>query len=129
MYYAATLASNTRLHCIGAGRSSSPTGPFNPTSNPIFCDTGAGGAIDPSLVKDIFSGRMFVVYKVDGNSIGLSTPLVLQEISADDGVTLIGGSTVLLTNEVCCPNKLEAPIQAWGPASICCEFSTIDQSI
>ena len=110
MYYAATLTSNTALHCVGAATASTPAGPYNPASEPLFCDRQRGGAIDPSSVLDVFTGKLYVAYKVDGNSIGnggrcgntvapiVSTPIILQEVSAEDGVTLIGGGTQILTN-------------------------------
>ena len=121
MYYAASLASSPRLHCVGAATASVPAGPYTPASNPVFCDTSIGGAIDPDITMDPSSGSMFVVYKVDGNSIGnggacsntvapiVSTPIILQEISADDGVTLIGGGVEILANGPDDGPMVEAP--------------------
>ncbi len=121
MYYAATLASDAHFHCVGAATASFPTGPFAPASNPIFCDTSIGGAIDPTIVMDPSTGSMYVAYKVDGNSIGhggacsntvapiVATPIILQEISADDGVTLIGNGIAILTNGPDDGPMVEAP--------------------
>ena len=121
MYYAASLASDPRFHCVGVATASSPTGPYSPSAQPVFCDTSIGGAIDPNVVTDPFTGQIYVAYKVDGNSIGnggacsnsvapiVSTPIILQEVSADDGVTLVGGSFQLITNEADDGAMVEAP--------------------
>ena len=122
MYYAASLASDPRFHCVGVATSSFPTGPYTPAANPSFCDTSIGGAIDPTITMDPSSGSMYVAYKVDGNSIGnggacgntvapiVSTPIVLQEISADDGVALVGGGVEILSNGPDDGPMIEAPI-------------------
>lgn len=121
MYYSASLASNARFHCVGAATASSVTGPYIPLSEPLFCDTSIGGAIDSNSVEDVIGEKMYVVYKVDGNAIGrggacgntvapiVPTPIILQEVSAIDGVTLIGEGIQLLTNTAEDGPKVEAP--------------------
>ncbi|KAK4203254.1 family 43 putative glycoside hydrolase [Triangularia verruculosa] len=108
MYYSGQLSgNNSAYHCIGAAKSTSPTGPYSPLSQPIACPLSLGGAIDPSGFYDPVSGDRFLVYKVDGNSIGhggscgntvspqISTPIILQPV-APDGMTFIGEKVTIL---------------------------------
>ncbi|KAI2606541.1 glycoside hydrolase family 43 protein [Hypoxylon sp. NC1633] len=100
MYYSGEAAENTAHHCIGTATSDTATGPYVPDDEPFACDLSAGGAIDPSGFTDD-NGKRYVLYKVDGNSIGhggscgntvepiIPTPIMLQEVG-DDGVTKIG---------------------------------------
>jgi hypothetical protein len=76
-------------------------GPYEPAATPFACPEKEGGAIDPAGFLDPVSGRRYVVYKVDGNSLGgggycnngvapfRDTPVVLQEVDPLDGVTNI----------------------------------------
>lgn len=80
MYYAAQPQKNNR-YCVGAAVADSPLGPFNATDSPLACPTKDGGAIDPAGYVD--GDTYYVVYKVDGNSIGKATPLMLQKLKAD----------------------------------------------
>jgi hypothetical protein len=41
------------------------------------------------LTHDPDSGNLYIVYKVDGNSVGKGTPILLQQV-IDDGFTPIG---------------------------------------
>ncbi|KAK3377795.1 glycosyl hydrolase family 43 protein [Podospora didyma] len=104
MYYSGELGNNSALHCIGTATSSSVLGPYTPSSTPFACPVSQGGAIDPAGFYDSSTGRRYVVYKVDGNSIGhggdcnngieptVPTPVLLQEVSPSDGVTLLTDS-------------------------------------
>ncbi|KAL8409998.1 hypothetical protein RB594_008187 [Gaeumannomyces avenae] len=93
MYYSGELAADPARHCIGAATSQgSIRGPFRPMASPLACHVEVGGAIDPSGFLDEATGRRYVVYKVDGNSIGhggdcnngvaplAPTPIMLQEV-------------------------------------------------
>ncbi|KAK3070340.1 hypothetical protein LTR53_010644 [Teratosphaeriaceae sp. CCFEE 6253] len=105
MYYSATTASDARFHCVGAATALNVLGPYTASPEPMFCPLDKGGGIDASGFED--AGQRYVVYKVDGNSIGrggrcgnahepfVPTPLILQPVAAD-GVTLRGGATTLL---------------------------------
>jgi len=69
MYYSATTTSDTSKHCVGAATSKTVTGPYNPVgSTALICPLSQGGAIDASGVVDGYN--RYIVYKVDGNSIG-----------------------------------------------------------
>ncbi|KAK4100100.1 glycoside hydrolase family 43 protein [Parathielavia hyrcaniae] len=117
LYYAAQLAGkNAHYHCIGAATSSSPgkggiLGPYDPLPRPVVCPLHAGGAIDPAAFRDPATGRRYLLYKVDGNSMGrggecnngvapfMRTPIVLQEVDARDGVTAVGDGVEVLDRD------------------------------
>ena len=62
--------------------------------NPLINSTGKGGAIDASGFKDA-DGTRYMLYKVDGNSVGnggscgntvepiISTPIMIQRVDSD----------------------------------------------
>jgi beta-xylosidase len=106
MYYSAGHIRTPRKHCVGVATSPSPRGPFISESEPFACPLAQGGAIDPAGFQDS-DGKRYVVYKVDGNSMGhggnckntvppiVATPLLLQEVKAD-GITQVGEPVELL---------------------------------
>ena len=95
----------------------------------MFCDVAAGGAIDADGFTDPQTGKQYVVYKVDGNSNGhggcaantadpiVPTPLILQEVSATDGFTLIGTGTQIMTNLPEDGPNVEAPALAYDAST------------
>lgn len=106
LYFSATSDKGNQKHCIGAATSQSVTGPFIPTDHELACPLDMGGAIDSAGFVDA-DGKVYVVYKIDGNSLGgggpcgngdqsHDTPIMLQEVSATDGYTPIGEATPLL---------------------------------
>ncbi|TVY13532.1 putative arabinan endo-1,5-alpha-L-arabinosidase A [Lachnellula arida] len=100
LYYSAQNAESTAQHCVGAATSKTVLGPYEALDTPLACPLKEGGAIDISGFTDT-DGTHFVVYKVDGNSIGhggacgntveplVPTPLRLQRVE-DDGYTPAG---------------------------------------
>jgi beta-xylosidase len=91
-------------------------------NSPFACpdpDT-LGGAIDPDGFLDESTGKRYVVYKTDGNSLGhggvcmntvepiVPTPLMLQEV-AQDGITLIGAPAQILDRDDLDGPLIEAP--------------------
>lgn len=106
MYYSGEAKSDAPHHCVGTAIADAPTGPYVPSNTPLSCRLDQGGSIDPSGFKDA-DGTRYVVYKVDGNSIGhggncnnaveplVSTPLMLQKVQPD-GVTPIGDAVKIL---------------------------------
>ncbi|KAJ7802175.1 Arabinanase/levansucrase/invertase [Mycena leptocephala] len=106
MYYTAFSAADNN-HCIGAATSSTPAGPFTPQSAPILCDASGGGVIDASGFEAP-GGALYLVWKVDGNSMGKSTPIVIQPLGAD-GFTLQGSATQLITDYTVDGGIVEAP--------------------
>ncbi|KAI0166717.1 glycoside hydrolase family 43 protein [Hypoxylon sp. FL1284] len=107
MYYSGEVAADSRHHCIGAAVSDKAMGPYVASDEPFACDLDAGGAIDASGFEDA-DGKQYVLYKVDGNSVGhggscgntnepiVPTPIMLQEVDPDDGMTKIGDPVTVL---------------------------------
>ncbi|KAL8348820.1 hypothetical protein RB601_002239 [Gaeumannomyces tritici] len=125
MYYSGELAADPARHCIGAATSQgSIRGPFRPMASLLACHVEVGGAIDPSGFVDGATGRRYVVYKVDGNSIGhggdcnngvaplAPTPIMLQEVCAADGVTPVGPAVQILDRADVDGPLVEAPALA-----------------
>ena len=125
MYYAAPSHGNN-VHCIGAAKSGSVTGPYLPQNSPLACPISEGGAIDPAGFQDPNTGFQYVLYKVDGNSLDLHpqsatcggpdsngnyhpTPIMLQRVREDDGVTPIGAAVQLLDSGPYDGPLIEAP--------------------
>jgi len=117
LYYAAESPSQG-THCIGAASSTSPQGPFSPTSSPIACQKAGGGAIDASGFQDD-DGTRYVVYKVDGNNLGgggscgngdlsHSTPIMLQKLTSD-GLSPVGNPVQILDRGQFDGPLIEAP--------------------
>ncbi|RMD43512.1 hypothetical protein DV735_g1648, partial [Chaetothyriales sp. CBS 134920] len=109
-------------HCLGVATSRNVTGPYVPSDQPLACpdvDT-IGGAIDPDGFLDTWTNKRYVVYKIDGNSIGhggscnndvaplVPTPIMLQEVAAD-GVTKIGEPVQILDRSEQDGPLVEAP--------------------
>lgn len=62
---------------------------------PLICQHDLGGSIDPTVTRDP-AGRLRMVWKNDGNSIGLPSSLWAQQLTAD-GLGLVGTAHRLLT--------------------------------
>ena len=94
----ATLDKELGTHCIGHAVSASPTGPFVDTSTgPIVCQQSLGGSIDPSVFTDA-SGQHYLLWKSDGNSIGLASQIWSAPIDPNlDALT--GNPVAVLTND------------------------------
>ncbi|KAF7307604.1 Arabinan endo-1,5-alpha-L-arabinosidase [Mycena indigotica] len=119
MYYSATAASNTAAHCIGAATSTNVRGPYTPVQSTIACPISQGGAIDPAGHHHP-DGSLYVVYKIDGNSLGhggscnngvkpiVSTPIMLQKVAAN-GYTPIGSPVQILDRDDGDGPLVEAP--------------------
>lgn len=120
MYYSGQLASDSAHHCLGVATADTITGPWTPNDEPWICDVAEGGSIDPSGFLDKGTGKRYVVYKVDGNSIGKGgdcnngvdpkqpTPIMLQEVGGD-GTTRIGPAVELLDRTEADGPLVEAP--------------------
>lgn len=123
MYYAAPVAGNSSKHCVGAATSRSILGPYNPTERPLACPLSEGGAIDPAGFFDPTTNKTYFTYKVDGNSLNTGngpcngpgpdgyhpTPIRLQEVSCQDGISLIGNAIDILDRDSNDGPLVEAP--------------------
>ncbi|KAI1100156.1 glycoside hydrolase family 43 protein [Jackrogersella minutella] len=119
MYYSGEVAANAAHHCIGTAVSNSPTGPYTAAEEPFACDLAAGGSIDASGFQNT-DGKRYVLYKVDGNSVGhggscgntvdpiVPTPIMLQEVG-EDGVTKIGDAVQIFDRSSADGPLVEAP--------------------
>jgi beta-xylosidase len=80
---------------IAVATATSPVGPYT-DHGPIIGQS--DGSIDPDPTLDE-NNRMYLVWKEDGNSRGLPTPIWAQQLS-DDGTTLTGDRKELIRNDV-----------------------------
>jgi beta-xylosidase len=122
MYFTGPSTATGRM-CLGAALADSAAGPFQPTSGqPLVCNAGEGGDIDPSSFVDT-NGARYLLYKNDGNAIGQPTIIWLQPTAAD-GVTFTGGRVELLRNNR--PEDqgvIEAPVLVRRPSQYVLFFS------
>jgi GH43 family beta-xylosidase len=81
---------------LGAATAGDPLGPYTDLGHPLLTDP-RPGIIDAHHFEGP-DGRHFLLWKLDGNDIGVRTPIYIQEL-ADDGVTLRGSRTEILTND------------------------------
>ncbi len=94
LYYSTQEATSGR-QCLGAAVSAAPEGPYaDASSEPLLCQRGLGGDIDPSVARDA-DGRPFLTWKNDGNATGAPTGLWQQQLSPD-GRSLTGDPHRLL---------------------------------
>lgn len=88
MYYVARDKEVDR-QCIGLATSDDAAGPFrDPSDEPFICQGDLGGSIDAYPYQDD-DGRLYLLWKNDGNCCGLDVWLWIQELSPD-GMTLLG---------------------------------------
>ena len=85
VYY--TTVNGANVLSIGAASADSPTGPFTDRGGPLV--EHPQGVIDATYVRD--GGKHYLVYKIDGNSVGQPTPNYLREL-APDGLSFAAGS-------------------------------------
>jgi len=72
-----------------------PQGPYrNISAGPLVCQVDEGGSIDASPFRDD-DGALYLLWKNDGNALGMDTWLYAQRLS-DDGLSLRGAPTRLL---------------------------------
>ena len=88
LYYTA-LSNTLGRQCVGRAVSSTPTGPFvDRWGEPLVCQEGEGGSIDPSAFRDD-DGALYLLWKNDGNCCSMDTYIYAQRLS-DDGLSLVG---------------------------------------
>jgi arabinan endo-1,5-alpha-L-arabinosidase len=94
-YYSARKASDGKLS-IGAASAPSPLGPFTDLGAPLIHDANMG-LIDVSEFNTT-AGTHYVLWKEDGNAIGMPTPIHIQPLTSD-GLALQGTRSTLITND------------------------------
>jgi beta-xylosidase len=80
--------------CVAVASAARPEGPYK-DHGPIVCQD--AGSIDPVAVTDE-RGRRYLVWKEDGNSRNLATPIWAQRLSGD-GTRLVGEKKELIRND------------------------------
>jgi beta-xylosidase len=110
-----------RHHCVAVAVSEGkdPLGPYKPEPEPLACHLDDGGAIDSAGFADS-DGTPYVLYKIDGNSIGnggdcnnaidpiMATPIMLQKLKTSQ-VSTDGGPIQILDREESDGPLVEAP--------------------
>jgi len=82
LYYTANL-------CVGRAVASKPLGPFvDESKHALVCQGSLGGSIDASPFRDD-DGSLYLVWKNDGNHIGVPARIWSERLSAD-GLRLVG---------------------------------------
>src|SRR5690606_1692460 len=88
-----------RSQCIGVAVAPNPEGPFVPTADePAICQLDRWGSIDPRTFLDD-DGSLWRHWKSDDNAEleGTNKASIFAQRLADDGVTLVGEPTEILT--------------------------------
>ncbi|MDT0264744.1 glycoside hydrolase family 43 protein [Streptomyces sp. DSM 44915] len=97
MYYTARDVATER-QCVGTAVSDTPAGPFTPVGDgPLVCPADEGGAIDAGSFTDE-DGTPYLLYKNDGNAVGVDTWIHLQELTPD-GLGFAGERVPLLRQD------------------------------
>ncbi|KAI9677039.1 MAG: hypothetical protein M1817_006878 [Caeruleum heppii] len=123
MYFSAAPATSPEQHCVGVALADSITGPYIDNGQyPFVCPLEIGGALDAAGFMDD-DGAMYVLYKIDGNSLNLGpgngpcgntvpplkpTPIMIQRV-ADDGFSKIGEPWQLIDRDDGDGAMVEAP--------------------
>lgn len=108
LYYTAHSLNPDR-QCIGAAVAETPTGPFQPVGDtPLVCPSELGGAIDAASFSE--GDDHYLIYKTDGNAVGLRPGIYLQPTSTD-GLQLFGEPIRIMENDQDSErNIIEAPV-------------------
>ncbi len=122
LYYSALARNHTRKHCVGAAISDNIEGPYLPFDDAIVCDFEGGGVIDPAYFHDPMTNTSYLVYKQDGNAIGVGgacdngnwpnspTPLMAVELDVASLTRLVSTPFVLLDNIRSDGANIESPV-------------------
>ena len=99
MYYSVRDAT-LNIQCVSVATSATPGGPFkDDSSGPLVCQTANGGSIDPNPYLDLVSGKLYLLWKSDDNSIGQKTHIWGQRLAAGGLSFYPGSSPALLLTE------------------------------
>ncbi len=89
-------ARHTNGHfAVGAAHATNILGPYTDVGQPLVNDPNPG-VIDAHEFEAA-SGAKYLLWKVDGNAVGASTPIKIQRLAAD-GLSLTGMPTTILSN-------------------------------
>jgi beta-xylosidase len=94
LYYTVAARKQGR-QCVSVAVASAPGGPYTDVSRgPLLCQVAEGGSIDASPFRDT-DGRLYLLWKNDGNAVGADTWIYVQPLAAD-GLSLTGQPVRLL---------------------------------
>ena len=94
LYFTAWSAA-TGEEAVGVAVANSAAGPYVPQgSSPLVAQFNQGGAIDPSVFTSS-SGVRYLLWKNDGNAVGQTTFIYIQQLSSD-GLSLVDPATPLI---------------------------------
>lgn len=90
----------TGQQCVGVASAARATGPFvSPGATPLVCQHALGGSIDASPFRDI-DGRLFLLYKNDGNHPSArTTTSIWSRPLAPDGLAFTGEPVAIAVND------------------------------
>ena len=88
MYYTARCIASDR-QAVGVALADAPEGPFVDALGGPLIDQDEGGSIDASPFVDT-DGTPYLLWKNDGNAIGVDTWIYLQALDPDDPTRLVG---------------------------------------
>ena len=94
-YFSARATADGKLS-IGAASADNPLGPFTDLGQPLIHDANMG-LIDASEFTTS-QGTPYVLWKEDGNAVGMPTPIHIAQLS-DDGMSVKGAPSTLITND------------------------------
>lgn len=94
VYYSARSKSSGTF-AIGAAWSNSVLGPYQDIGSPLVTEP-SPGAIDAHYFR-ASNGKQYILWKLDGNAVGRSTPIKIQQLAAD-GLSRTGSITTILSN-------------------------------
>lgn len=86
-YY--TTVNGANVLSVAAATATSPLGPYTHAAGPLV--EHPQGVIDATFFEDD-DGSRWLVYKIDGNSVGQPTPMFIRRL-AEDGMSFAPGST------------------------------------
>ncbi len=92
-YFTSVNASN--VLSIGVASAPKVTGPYTVTAAPL--SQHGQGVIDANFFEDT-DGSRWLFYKIDGNSVGASTPIWFRPL-APNGLSYLAGPTTLFAND------------------------------
>ena len=99
MYYTVRDAA-LGMQCISVATSATPVGPFRDRSTgPLICQRTDGGSIDPNPYMDPASGRLYLLWKSDDNSLSQDTHIWGQPLTGDGQAMAAGSTPSLLLSE------------------------------
>lgn len=80
--------------CVGIASADKPEGPYK-DHGPLICEE--AGSIDAFPMRDEM-GKLHIVWKEDGNSVGKPTPIWIQELN-EERTALLGEKKILFSND------------------------------